>query len=192
MAGSIESLGILPQPLPGSGASFKPGLSALGGVAAGRGNLQPAGGQRNLRSRGEDDEGEGGPTRSGPVALGQGPPHAGTNFRPHLQHCSLFHLLNRTRTAAGARLLRGSLLQPLITPEAIELRYDAVGELLDSREMAADVGQVRLDVNMGDAGMTACMSAVHGSLSLAPLAFAYQGYAAPAGTAGTLISAGMA
>lgn len=75
--------------------------------------------------------------------LGQGPSHTGTNFRPHLQHCSLLHLLNRTRTAAGARLLRASLLQPLITSEAIELRYDAVGELLEGRDMASDVGQVR-------------------------------------------------
>ena len=42
----------------------------------------------------------------------------------------LFALLNRTRTAGGARLLRASLLQPLRDAAAIDARLDAVDELI--------------------------------------------------------------
>jgi len=44
---------------------------------------------------------------------------------------SLLHAVDRTRTAAGARLLRRWLLAPLLDPAEIARRHDAVGELVD-------------------------------------------------------------
>jgi DNA mismatch repair protein MSH4 len=52
---------------------------------------------------------------------------------------SLFKMLNSTKTAAGARLLRGSLLQPLTDIATIEGRLDCVEELLQQPEMLAHV-----------------------------------------------------
>ncbi|HEY3397744.1 MAG TPA: DNA mismatch repair protein MutS [Armatimonadota bacterium] len=49
---------------------------------------------------------------------------------------SLFWLLDRTHTPMGARQLRDWLLQPLLVPEAINRRLDAVEELLHSRAAA--------------------------------------------------------
>lgn len=42
---------------------------------------------------------------------------------------SLLGVLNKTKTAMGARLLRQWMVEPLIIPEEINLRLDAVGEL---------------------------------------------------------------
>ena len=42
---------------------------------------------------------------------------------------SLFGLLDKTLTKMGARLLRSSILQPLIDQEVIEKRHDALEEL---------------------------------------------------------------
>ncbi|MEB3285316.1 MAG: DNA mismatch repair protein MutS [Candidatus Sericytochromatia bacterium] len=44
---------------------------------------------------------------------------------------SLVHLLDRTRTPMGARRLRQWLLAPLLDPEAIVARHDAIEELLN-------------------------------------------------------------
>ncbi|MFQ5894340.1 MAG: DNA mismatch repair protein MutS [Nitrospinota bacterium] len=47
---------------------------------------------------------------------------------------SLLHLLDRTRTAMGARLLKRWVLNPLVRRAPIVRRHEAVGELLDKRE----------------------------------------------------------
>ena len=60
---------------------------------------------------------------------------------------SLLELLDRTRTAMGARLLRRRVLRPLIDRAAIEARLEAVAELVDDdrgrREIRDLLGQVR-------------------------------------------------
>ncbi len=50
-------------------------------------------------------------------------------MRDKEKHGSLLWVLDRTKTAMGARLLRGWVEQPLIAPERITARQDAVGEL---------------------------------------------------------------
>lgn len=48
----------------------------------------------------------------------------------------LYGLLNHTRTAMGARLLRSNILQPSTCLDPVlKLRYDAVSELTSSEEM---------------------------------------------------------
>ena len=47
----------------------------------------------------------------------------------------LFGLLNSTQTPMGTRLLRSSILQPLIDKETLELRYDALEELTTKEAM---------------------------------------------------------
>ena len=54
--------------------------------------------------------------------------------------CSLCRLLDRTRTRAGARLLRANLLQPLRDAATLNLRLDAIEELLSVPERLADIG----------------------------------------------------
>lgn len=58
---------------------------------------------------------------------------------------SLWGLLNRTKTAMGARLLRKWLEKPLLDPKALELRWNAVEELktkqLPKDELAALLNQ---------------------------------------------------
>ena len=53
----------------------------------------------------------------------------------------LFGVLNQTLTPMGARLLRSSILQPLTSAEAIELRYDALEELTTKEPMFFAVRQ---------------------------------------------------
>ncbi len=52
---------------------------------------------------------------------------------------SLLHVLDRTATPMGARLLRGWILTPLREREEIERRLDAVGELFAARRRRQDV-----------------------------------------------------
>eukprot|EP00955_Chlamydomonas_euryale_P056888 356594-Chlamydomonas_euryale.AAC.7 len=54
---------------------------------------------------------------------------------------SLLELLQHTRTTAGARLLRSSLLQPITDIATLEARYDCLQELLDNEEQAMDAEQ---------------------------------------------------
>lgn len=54
---------------------------------------------------------------------------------------TLLRVLDTTLTPMGARLLRRSLLAPLVEVSAIRLRLDAVAELVDRREMR---GELRL------------------------------------------------
>ncbi len=61
---------------------------------------------------------------------------------------SLLWVVDRTRSPMGARLLRRWLLYPLVDPEAIGARLDAVEELRDARAIAEPV-QSTLD-GMGD------------------------------------------
>ncbi|MDH3734433.1 MAG: DNA mismatch repair protein MutS [Gemmatimonadota bacterium] len=60
---------------------------------------------------------------------------------------SLLELLDRTRTAMGARLLRRRVLRPLVDRAAIEGRLEAVAELVDDdsarREIRERLGQIR-------------------------------------------------
>lgn len=65
-----------------------------------------------------------------------------SNFRPQHASRSLYDAMNHTRTSVGARMLRASLVQPLTGVAALQLRHDAVQELLDRPQMALDVAQV--------------------------------------------------
>jgi DNA mismatch repair protein MutS len=49
---------------------------------------------------------------------------------------TLFSLLNRTRTAMGARLLRNWIIRPLLDPDKIRTRQDAIEELIRNRSTA--------------------------------------------------------
>ncbi len=52
---------------------------------------------------------------------------------------TLFHLLDRTVTAMGGRALKYWLTHPLLNPEKIGLRLDAIQELLDRPEIHTDL-----------------------------------------------------
>lgn len=52
---------------------------------------------------------------------------------------SLLWVLDRTSTAMGKRLLKNVLIQPLLQPEAILQRQDAVGELVDAPILLGDL-----------------------------------------------------
>eukprot|EP00878_Enallax_costatus_P017833 GHUV01018739.1.p1 GENE.GHUV01018739.1~~GHUV01018739.1.p1 ORF type:complete len:305 (+),score=89.73 GHUV01018739.1:1078-1992(+) len=52
---------------------------------------------------------------------------------------SLFGFLNNTTTAAGARLLRTNLLQPLTDITTLELRLDSLQELLESPHLTLEL-----------------------------------------------------
>ena len=53
---------------------------------------------------------------------------------------SLLGLLDRTRTAMGARLLRRWLMYPLLQPEAISRRHDAVDDLCRAAALREELG----------------------------------------------------
>lgn len=53
-------------------------------------------------------------------------------MREKTKRGSLFWVLDKTRTAMGARLLRNSIEQPLVNPEEIEARLEMIGELNDN------------------------------------------------------------
>ncbi len=50
-------------------------------------------------------------------------------------NATLYAVVNRTRTSAGSRLLRRWLLAPLVQPDAIASRHDAVEELLGDKSL---------------------------------------------------------
>jgi DNA mismatch repair protein MutS len=50
-------------------------------------------------------------------------------MREKAKRGSLFWVLDKTKTAMGARLLRNSIEQPLVDPEEIDRRLDMVEEL---------------------------------------------------------------
>ncbi|MFQ5465077.1 MAG: DNA mismatch repair protein MutS, partial [Thermodesulfobacteriota bacterium] len=90
---------------------------------------------------------------------------------------TLLGLLDRTRTAIGARTLKTWLLNPLKDAEAINMRLDAVGELLDKRpERGAlseqlsgvyDLERLTARVSLGTAGPRD-LAAMAGSLGRIP------------------------
>ncbi len=60
---------------------------------------------------------------------------------------SLLHLLDRTRTAMGARLLRRWLLQPLCDVAMVRRRHDAVEHLLREPELRSDLRATMAEVS---------------------------------------------
>jgi DNA mismatch repair protein MutS len=60
-------------------------------------------------------------------------------LRDRRRENSLLAVLDRTTTAAGARLLRQWILCPLARREAIEARLGAIGELFAARELRAEL-----------------------------------------------------
>jgi DNA mismatch repair ATPase MutS len=68
---------------------------------------------------------------------------------------TLFQILNKTRTACGGRLLKASLLQPLIDAGTIMARLDAVEELSGCVEPCTTDNT---DANAGDAEQVHAMS----------------------------------
>ena len=70
---------------------------------------------------------------------------------------TLFDALNRTRTTAGARLLRSSLLQPFRQPDAINARLDAVEELLTRQVTLSPLSSLIADFNHFDSTLTQCL-----------------------------------
>jgi DNA mismatch repair protein MutS len=62
-------------------------------------------------------------------------------FAGESKESTLLHVLDRTRTGMGGRLLRRRLLAPSIDVAEIELRLDAVEELLKAPILRADLGK---------------------------------------------------
>ncbi len=60
---------------------------------------------------------------------------------------SLLQVMDRTRNAMGARLIRRWLQRPLKQAEAIQLRLDAVEELVEHREMRGGVAEKLAAIN---------------------------------------------
>ncbi|HWR83317.1 MAG TPA: DNA mismatch repair protein MutS [Candidatus Deferrimicrobium sp.] len=63
------------------------------------------------------------------------------NLATGTEEHSLFGVINRCRTAAGARRLHQALLQPFKTKTPIELRQSGVAELVANRDLSDDLGQ---------------------------------------------------
>src|SRR3972149_3174846 len=59
---------------------------------------------------------------------------------------SLIHMLDKTKTSMGGRMLRQWLLKPLVDKEAIEGRLDSVAELLAKRQSLTELEEVLLRV----------------------------------------------
>ncbi len=90
---------------------------------------------------------------------------------------SLLHAVDRTTTAAGARLLRRWLVAPLLDPAAIGRRHDAVGELVDRpalRDATRDGLRGVLDLErlfsraVGGTATPRDLAAIRGSLERLP------------------------
>jgi DNA mismatch repair protein MutS len=104
------------------------------------------------------------------------------NRSPGARRHTLFAVLNQTRTAMGARLLRRWLAAPLLEPAAIEARLEAVEELVGNpvsrdalrgvlaqvRDLERIVGRVSLP-QAGVADMLALREALGGVQFLPPL-----------------------
>ncbi len=69
-----------------------------------------------------------------------------TTLRENRREGSLLSLIDRTETAMGGRLLRDWLLQPLLDPERINERLDAVDEMVCDRLTAEDLSEHLRDV----------------------------------------------
>ncbi len=75
----------------------------------------------------------------------------------------LLHILDRTRTPMGARLLRGWLLAPLIELDAIQARQSAVVELFETPSTAAALAQCLQHVlDLERLGARAAFGRAHG------------------------------
>jgi DNA mismatch repair protein MSH4 len=57
-----------------------------------------------------------------------------TNRHSPRSAMTLFGVLNKTFTPMAARLLRSNLLQPLIYPQTLRMRLDAVEELIGNED----------------------------------------------------------
>jgi DNA mismatch repair protein MutS len=67
-----------------------------------------------------------------------------TPLRGGEKGATLFSLLNRTKTPMGARLLKNWITRPLLNPDRIEERQEAVGELIRNRSLSEDlVGRIK-------------------------------------------------
>jgi DNA mismatch repair protein MutS len=62
-----------------------------------------------------------------------------TSLRGEEKGPTLYSLLNRTRTAMGARLLRGWIVRPLLDPDRIRERQGAIGELIRNKALSSDL-----------------------------------------------------
>jgi len=58
------------------------------------------------------------------------------------ENATLYAVVNRTRTSAGSRLLRRWILAPLIRPDAITSRHDAVEELIGSKQVLQQIQEL--------------------------------------------------
>ncbi len=54
---------------------------------------------------------------------------------------TLFSLLNRTKTAMGARLLKGWIIRPLLNVEKIKQRQEAIEELIKNKDLSFELGE---------------------------------------------------
>lgn len=90
---------------------------------------------------------------------------------------SLLSVMDETGTAMGARLLREWLVAPLIEPEAIVRRQSAVAELVDRRDVHADIAGLLADVPdveriatrlLADRGSPRDLAALRTALRVAP------------------------
>ncbi len=59
---------------------------------------------------------------------------------------SLLWVLDKTKTAMGARLMRSFVLRPLVDPVAISHRQNAVSELLEKRKMREELTELFADI----------------------------------------------
>lgn len=90
---------------------------------------------------------------------------------------SLLGLIDKTRTAAGARTLRKLLLEPLRSKEAIERRHEAVGTLVANQELAGslraalddikDLERILSKISYGTTSVADCIS-LRRSLQIIP------------------------
>ena len=88
---------------------------------------------------------------------------------------SLLWVLDKTKTAMGARLLRSMILRPLVDPVAISHRQRAVGDIMRSRERSDELAELlsgMLDIER----LTA--KAVYGTANARDLRAIYQSIAA--------------
>ena len=85
------------------------------------------------------------------------PAHSSASAAAKKPPRTLFDALNRTRTTAGARLLRSSLLQPFRDPEVINPRLDAVEELLTKQATLSPLSSLIADFNHFDSTLTQCL-----------------------------------
>ena len=79
----------------------------------------------------------------------------------------LFDVLNHTKTAAGARLLRASLLQPFSDRPSITARLDAVEELRGRHTVLSSMSSLLADLNQFDSVLMQALVRQHTLVSSA-------------------------